>query len=256
MACSCVAVPRSTSAQPIPDQPLITDKAISEVRAATTIAPPSRGLFAQVLSDFRQLPSKDTLTILSIGAVGARVGHAFDGRVANSLSQSRSLDGSAGAGNTMGSTAVQFGGAIATYALGKATHNPTVTSIGTDLVRAQIMAQTLTQGIKMTAGRTRPDGTRYSFPSGHTSTAFATATVLQRHLGWKAGVPAYGLATFVATSRVQSKRHYLSDVAFGAALGIVAGRTVTIGHGDARFAVSPAVAPGGGGVNFTWVGGK
>jgi membrane-associated phospholipid phosphatase len=67
------------------------------------------------------------------------------------------------------------------------------------------------------------------------------------------GVPAYGIASWVAASRMESKRHYLSDVAFGAAIGIVAGRTVTIGHGDARFAVSPAVAPGGGSVNFTWV---
>jgi hypothetical protein len=31
---------------------------------------------------------------------------------------------------------------------------------------------------------------------------------------------------------------------------------VTIGRGDARFAVSPVAAPGGGGVNFTWVGKK
>jgi membrane-associated phospholipid phosphatase len=58
----------------------------------------------------------------------------------------------------------------------------------------------------------------------------------------------------VAASRIQTQRHYLSDVAFGAAIGIVAGRTVTIGHGNARFAVSPAAAPGGAGVNFTWVG--
>ena len=49
------------------------------------------------------------------------------------------------------------------------------------------------------------------------------------------------------------KRHYLSDVAFGAAIGMMAGRTVTIGRGEARFAVAPAAAPGGAGVNFTWV---
>ena len=59
---------------------------------------------------------------------------------------------------------------------------------------------------------------------------FATATVLQRDLGWKVGVPAYGLATYVAASRIQDKRHFLSDVTFGAAIGIVAGRSVTIGQ--------------------------
>ena len=78
--------------------------------------------------------------------------------------------------------------------------------------------------------------------------------MLQRHLGWKAGIPAYTVATYVAASRIQVQRHYLSDVAFGAAIGMIAGRTVTIGRGEARFAVAPAAAPGGAGVNFTWVG--
>jgi hypothetical protein len=50
------------------------------------------------------------------------------------------------------------------------------------------------------------------------------------------------------------KRHFLSDVAFGAALGIVAGRSVTVGAGDRRFAVSPVAVPGGGAVQFAWLG--
>ena len=144
--------------------------------------------------------------------------------------------------------------AFATYSLGRATGKTKITAIGADLVSAQIVSQTMTQAIKISVGRTRPDGTSYSFPSGHSASAFATAAVLQRHLGWKAGIPAYTLATYVAASRIETQRHYLSDVAFGAAIGMVAGRTVTIGHGNARFAVSPAAAPGGGGVNFTWVG--
>ena len=78
-------------------------------------------------------------------------------------------------------------------------------------------------------------------------------TVLQRHYGWKAGGLAYGVATYVAASRIQDKRHFLSDVAFGAAIGIAAGRTVTIGVGDNRFAVAPTVTRGGGGVSFSLV---
>jgi membrane-associated phospholipid phosphatase len=112
----------------------------------------------------------------------------------------------------------------------------------------------MTAAIKMSARRTRPDGTQFSFPSGHTSVTFASATVLQRNLGWKVGVPAYAAAAYVAASRIQEKRHFLSDVAFGAAVGIVAGRAVTIGRGEARFAMTPMAAPGGGGVAFTWVG--
>jgi membrane-associated phospholipid phosphatase len=166
------------------------------------------------------------------------------------------MRGAFGAGQTIGAATTQLAAAFATYSIGRVTNNPRVAVIGADLVRAQFVSQTLTQVIKLGAGRTRPDGTSLSFPSGHSASAFATAAVLQRHLGWKAGIPAYGVAAYVAASRVQTKRHYLSDVAFGAAIGIVAGRTVTIGRGDARFAVSPVAAPGGAGVSFTLVGRK
>ncbi len=107
-----------------------------------------------------------------------------------------------------------------------------------------------TIGLKQVVRRDRPEGTGFSFPSGHTATAFASATVLQRRFGWKAGIPAYGIATYVAASRVEMQRHYLSDVAFGAALGIVAGRTVGIGHGHSLM-VTPLAVPRGGGVGFS-----
>jgi membrane-associated phospholipid phosphatase len=84
---------------------------------------------------------------------------------------------------------------------------------------------------------------------------FASATVLQRHVGWKAGIPAYAVASYVALSRVQMQKHYLSDVAFGAALGILAARTVTIGHGQG-LQMAPLAAAGGAGVSFTWIGKK
>jgi membrane-associated phospholipid phosphatase len=170
------------------------------------------------------------------------------------MSRSTGLDGLLHSGEMIGGARTQLAAAVATYTIGRISGSGKVSAIGAELVRAQIVTQTLTAAIKLSVGRTRPDGTQYSFPSGHASVTFATATVLQRNLGWKAGIPAYGLATYVAASRVQDKRHFLSDVTFGAALGIVAGRAVTIGRGDARFAVSPAAAPGGAGVSFTWLG--
>ena len=149
---------------------------------------------------------------------------------------------------------IQLCGAFATYTVGRITHSPRATNLGADLFQAQVLAQTMTQAIKIAARRTRPDGSALSFPSGHTSSAFASATVLQRHFGWKAGVPAYALATYVATSRMEQNRHFLSDVTFSAILGIVAGRTVTVGRGDARFAIAPKATSGGGAIAFTWVG--
>jgi hypothetical protein len=53
------------------------------------------------------------------------------------------------------------------------------------------------------------------------------------------------------------RRHYLSDVAFGAALGIVAGRTVTIGR-EHKFTVAPIASTdgAGAGLGLTWTGRK
>jgi membrane-associated phospholipid phosphatase len=211
-------------------------------------------IFGETIRDFRRLPSQDALKWIGIGAVAASIGRSIDQPVSRGLSTSPLLDDLFEPGETIGGARLQLGGALVTYAAGRLARSPKVTRVGADLLQAQIMSQALTTAVKMAVGRTRPDGTQYSFPSGHASVTFASATVLQRDLGWKFGLPAYGVATYVAASRIQEKRHYLSDVAFGAAIGILAGRTVTVGRGDGRFAVAPVAAPGGGGVSFTWVG--
>ena len=210
----------------------------------------------QAIDDFRRIPSWENLAILTAGGIGATVGHTMDHRVSDAMSKSTGLEGLLQTGEMAGGARTQFAAAVATYTLGRVIRSGKVSAIGADLIGAQIVTQSMTAAIKLSVGRTRPDGTQYSFPSGHASVTFAAATVLQRHLGWKAGLPAYGLATYVAASRVQDKRHFLSDVTFGAALGIVAGRSVTVGSGDARFAISPAPAPGGGAVSFTWLGAR
>ncbi|MCM1152040.1 MAG: phosphatase PAP2 family protein [Muribaculum sp.] len=74
--------------------------------------------------------------------------------------------------------------------------------------------------LKYTVNETRPNfKNSHSFPSGHTSTSFATAAFLQRRYGWKLGAPAYALATYVAWGRVYSKNHHWWDVVAGAAIG-------------------------------------
>ena len=112
-------------------------------------------------------------------------------------------------------------------------------------MRAQIVSQAYTQALKFTVQRERPDGSNtLSFPSGHSASAFATAGVLQRHYGWKVGVPATLVAGYVATARVHDNKHHLSDVMFGAAMGIAGERTVTLRSG--RYAVTLAPSAGGG----------
>ena len=232
----------------------------SEQPTASSISAPTPapigGVIAGAIQDFRQIPSWTNIAILAAGGLGAAFAHPTDMGVSQTLSASQGMGSFFRIGETVGGARVQFAAALGSYAVGHFAGNRRVAAIGADLIQSQILAQTMTAAIKMSVQRTRPDGTQYSFPSGHSSVSFATATVLQRNLGWKVGVPAYGLATYVAASRIQDKRHFLSDVTFGAAIGIVAGRSVTVGRGDAKFAVAPAAAPGGGGISFTWLGAR
>ena len=159
------------------------------------------------------------------------------------------------AGNIIGGKEFQFGASATAFAIGKLTGSERVSDVAGKVLRAQILSQAVTGVIKKAAQRERPDGSdTRSFPSGHTSVSFASATVLHREFGWKVGIPAYAAATYVGTARIEKKKHFLSDVAFGAAIGILSGRTVTIGSGNKRFAVTPVAAPGGAGVSFSLVG--
>ena len=63
-----------------------------------------------------------------------------------------------------------------------------------------------------------------SFPSGHTTLAFATATTLSlQYKKWYVTVPAYAWAASVGYSRMRLGRHYPTDVACGAIVGIGSG---------------------------------
>ena len=233
--------------------------AFAQIQPQTNLEPP-KGVFLNdvlgaTVNDIKKLPSLDTLTWLSVGAAIAVASSAVDDPTSSAMSSSTVMHQTLGPGETIGGARMQLIGAAATYAVGHITGHSKAASVGADLLRAQLITQGLTAAVKMSVQRGRPDGTQYSFPSGHSAVTFASATVLSRHYGWKVGVPAYTLASYVAASRLQAKRHFLSDVAFGAAVGIAVGRTVTIGHGGARFALSPTVSPNGGaGMAFTLVG--
>lgn len=74
--------------------------------------------------------------------------------------------------------------------------------------------------LKYSVKERRPDGSDWhSFPSGHSAVSFATAAYVQRRYGWKFGIPAYALATYVAWGRVYSHKHHWWDVVTGAAIG-------------------------------------
>ena len=75
----------------------------------------------------------------------------------------------------------------------------------------------------------RPDGSEYSaFPSGHSTAAFAVATVYAEEYKSKPWIPviAYSSASLIALSRITENKHWASDVIVGSMLGYVCGKQV------------------------------
>jgi len=197
-----------------------------------------------------RLPRRASIPLLAAGAAAALGVHAADDAAHGGLSSRRTVHELFQPGAMIGSMPFEAGAAIATMAIGRIGHHPCAARVGADLLQAQLVGAAWTTGIKQVVRRSRPEGTGFSFPSGHTAAAFASATVLQQHFGWKVGLPAYAVASYVAASRVETGKHYWSDVAFAAALGIVAGRTMNIGGGH-HLLVTPLAAGRGGGAALT-----
>jgi membrane-associated phospholipid phosphatase len=130
-------------------------------------------------------------------------------------------------GNTYGDGLTAGIGVLGLLAVGKLSGNEHLMTAGGDLTESLLLTWGSVWAIKVLVHADRPNGGKYSFPSGHTATAFAIAPVLTKHFGWKVGVPAYTLATAAGLARMEDGQHYLADVLFGAAVGLVMGSEVT-----------------------------
>jgi membrane-associated phospholipid phosphatase len=127
-----------------------------------------------------------------------------------------------------------------------------------DIGQAFLVNAAFTTAIKYPAHRLRPDGSNHlSFPSGHTSDAFAWATVANHYYGPKLGVPSFAFAALIGVGRMEKNVHWLSDVVGGATVGYLVGRTVTrrdsepLSEPHAQLSISPSTGPGGKGVGLT-----
>ncbi len=200
--------------------------------------------------DFKNFFSMDTVKVMSYVSIVAIATAPWDREgINNGFNIPTALFES---GNALGQFAFQATAGLATYGVSKAIGNKKGAMVGRDIVRAQILSQALVQAVKFSVRRPRPDASNNkSFPSGHSASAFATATVLHRHYGWKIGVPAYALGGYVALARMAWNRHHATDIVMGAGFGIASARTVTMSMGKARFNVGVQPQVGGASVNFS-----
>jgi membrane-associated phospholipid phosphatase len=211
--------------------------------------PPHTGihaLFRNLGDDFKHLPAKDNAYLALLGGGLAALAHPADATFNVHLrSHDPLVNNIYKPAKYLGDTPEQAALSLGTYAYGRIFDEPRVSHLGMDLLRAQLIAEAMVEPIKFATRRERPDlSDRQSFPSGHAAVTFATATVIQRHLGWRKSLLGYVVASYVASSRLHDNKHYLSDVVFGAAVGTIAGRTVTQ-HGRDMWTVAPVNVPGG-----------
>ena len=203
-------------------------------------------LTKHLVTNFKYLPSKENVLWAGAGGGLALAAHPFDDDVNQKLVGNDTAEKIFKAGEILGELGTLLGSASVVYAVGRIKDQPKVSHLGMDLIEALAMSEALTQTLKYTTRRERPDGSgRNSFPSGHAADTFAFATALERHLNWRFSVPAYVFASYVAISRLPANRHWLSDAAFGSAVGIIAGRTVTSHEAERPYPVAVTVIPGG-----------
>ena len=172
-----------------------------------------------------------------------------------------------------------IGGSL--YLIGRFAKKPDLQDFGWHGTEAVLVANAVTGLLKGTLGRARPfvsndtnprdfhfgggfrTADRQSFPSGHTTTAFAAAAAVTseiRRLHPKAlpyvATVMYGGATLVGLSRMYHNKHWASDVALGAAIGTFSGlKVVRYSHAHPdnkvdRVMLHAVIAPDGHGGSY------
>lgn len=169
----------------------------------------------------------------------------FDERATRELSDPGSEGQSAprASGRALGTMPASLAITVGTHLIGRLTGSSALQRAGLHSLEALVAADLATQVFKLGVGRARPsissdsdkfdsfkfDSDYHSFPSGHASHVFAVAATISRDLKDDAPwVPfvAYPLATWTATTRVLDRKHWVTDVIGGAALGMLTSRFV------------------------------
>lgn len=152
-------------------------------------------------------------------------------------------------------------GLAASYLVGTILKNKKLKKASVLAFSSLLISGVLVQGLKQVFARVRPyaaadqwefkgpglRSTEYnSFPSGHTTAAFAVAasisTVYDSSL---VKVLAYSAATLTGLSRIHDNKHWMSDVFMGAIIGTVSGIFITKRHmknsSKSRVKLNPAI---------------
>jgi membrane-associated phospholipid phosphatase len=169
--------------------------------------------------------------------------HQFDADIKSTAQYNRTATGDkiSNAFQLVGNGKYCFTAMGALYVTGLVFHKRHIQYTGLQAFKALVLSAGVTGSIKYFTQRERPFETnnpnnfhfiwntfKYnSFPSGHTSDAFAMASVIGYNVKnkyWQ--IPIYAIATGVGISRINDNKHWASDVVMGAAIGYCVGQII------------------------------
>lgn len=266
---ACATVP--TVRTPVEDVLDAAPPATPEVRTSESLTGHLPGFATLLKNDAQQIATaplrwgRSDWMKLGIGVLAVGGAALLDEDLRESVDRS-STDTSRSIAKAVGPLGAEYSWGVlgAFFLTGKLLDDDKAMAVAEDGIASSLIAAgAITPLLKVTLGRRRPSQTAETlelggggdgFPSGHTTQAFAVASVIASHYDsmW-VKVGAYGLASLVGWSRMEQKAHYASDVLAGALIGIVVGKAVVRLHESQRFRISaaPSVNPSSRGVALT-----
>lgn len=243
----CLIFAPAVSAQEIKDLPgkaLKTTLSLTKVIDPNIITLPGKLPYKTLYESIKGLPAqglkdaentyfdKDNLTLLLMAGGGSIALHdRADEKIANNFEHHRVLSHDVDKiTDWAGNPGMHFAGASIWYLLAAHDNNEKSKQRSWAMIRALSVTATTTIILKGINNNHTPNGKALAWPSGHTSSSFAVAAVLDEFYGPKVGIPAYIGAGFVGFRMMDSGDHWASDVLFGAVLGYVVGHHIAGEH--------------------------
>ncbi len=184
---------------------------------ATEAAAPASFYESQITPGFERVKNHDTLNLLGAGVIAIATARTQDEEMRDAWRDNQRMSPEiANLGDKFGVYAISafIAGGQYLFDRDNSYHH----------MRSLVAVTVIGGAMKFTFNRERPNRLdRFSLPSGHTYSAFATASSLQHTYGWKVGAIVYPIAAVVGLSRITDDYHWLSDVTAGAVLGTLIG---------------------------------
>jgi hypothetical protein len=151
---------------------------------------------------------------------------SIDDKIADHFENHKLPDDLSNATYAVGNPGTHFALAGVWYGLAAANKDDLNKQRAFTMLTALSITGASTMALKLAVNNHSPNGESLAWPSGHTSSSFTVASVLDEFYGPEVGYPAYAVAGFIGYRMMAAGDHWASDVLFGGVLGWVVGHTV------------------------------